>query len=81
MMIRLIFIHKKDFLEVKIGIYHQTIKVITKDMFKSLLLCILVWLEIALKKPVVEGILKICIDKSVWQCHLIITGMSIDYKE
>ena len=42
MMVDLIPIHKRDSLKVKIEIYYQTIGMITKDMFKSLLLCIIV---------------------------------------
>ncbi len=32
-MVDLIPIHKRDFLEVKIEIYHQTIEIITKNIF------------------------------------------------
>ncbi len=42
MMVGLIPIHKRDSLEVKMEIYHQTIGMITKGMFKSLLSCIVV---------------------------------------
>lgn len=42
MMIGPITIYKKDFLEVKIEIYHQTMEVIIKGMFKSLFLCMVV---------------------------------------
>ncbi len=38
MMVGLIYIYKGDSLEVKMEIYHQTMGMITKDMFKSLLL-------------------------------------------
>lgn len=36
--IDLIFINKKDFVEVKMKIYYQTMRVIIKARFKSLLL-------------------------------------------
>ncbi len=42
MIVSLIPIIKKDYLEIKIEIYHQTIGMITKDMFKSLLSCIVI---------------------------------------
>lgn len=42
MMIGLIPIHKKDFLRVKIEIYYQTMRMIIKDIFKSLFLRIVV---------------------------------------
>ncbi len=42
MMVGLIPIHKGDLLQVKIEIYHQTMGMITKGMFKSLLSCIVV---------------------------------------
>ena len=41
-MISLIPIHKRDFFKVKIEIYYQTIRVIIKDIFKSLLFYIVV---------------------------------------
>ena len=40
-MIGLIRIPKRDSFEVEMKIHHQTIKVIRKDIFKSLLLCII----------------------------------------
>ncbi len=42
MMVGLIPIHKGDSLEVKMEIYHQTMGMITKGVFKSLLSCIVV---------------------------------------
>ncbi len=42
MMVGLIPIHKGDSLEVKIEIYHQTMGMITKGIFESLLSCIVV---------------------------------------
>ena len=42
MIVGLIPIDKRDFLEVKIEIYHQTIRIIIKKIFKSLFLYIVV---------------------------------------
>ncbi len=42
MMVGLILIHKRDSLEVKMEIYHQTMRIITISIFKSLLSCIIV---------------------------------------
>lgn len=52
---------------------------ITKDMFKSLFLIIVVWLEIVLEKIIEEAILMICRDRSIWQYYLIIIDMSDNY--
>ncbi len=41
-MVGLIPIHKGDSLEIEIEIYHQTMGIIIKSMFKFLLLCIVV---------------------------------------
>ena len=79
--ISLISIYNEFSLEVKIEIYHQTISVITKYIFKSWLLCILIGLGIILVKVVVKGILIMGVNGSVWQCHPIIIGISIDNEE
>ena len=63
--IGLIPIYKRDSLKVKIKIYYQTIRVIIKNIFKSLLLCIVVLIGIVLKKAVVEIVLIICADKNI----------------
>ena len=94
-MIALICIHKDDLLGVKIEIDHQTIKVINKiaynyrstnitneDWFLCLAIIILGWLYIiALEAVAVEGILIICVDGHIWQCHLIISDISDNYEE
>ncbi len=81
MIVGLIPIHKRDSLEVKIEIHHQTMVMITKDIFKSLFLCIVVCPGTSLEKAVVEGLLMMCADRSVRRCHTIIVDMSINYKE
>ena len=94
-MVALIPIFKGDLLDVKIEIYHQTMRVIikgacnhrltnitNKDWFLCLALVTLGWLYIiALEAVAVEGILMICADRNVWQYHLIIGSMSVDYEE
>lgn len=65
MMISLIPINKKDSLKVKIEIYHQTIKVITKDIFKSLFSFMIVSSKTTLEKAVIEGVLIIYANRSV----------------
>lgn len=80
-MIELIRIYERDFIRLRIEIYHQTMAVIIKDIFKFFLLCIIVKLRIALRKLSIEDVLMIGIDKSIWEYYSIITGISIDYKE
>ena len=36
---------------------------------------------IALKNVAVKGLLMMCANRNVWECHLIVASMSIDYKE
>ena len=84
-----IAIHKRDLFDVKMEIYHRTMGVITKDKcnnrhssdkFPSL--HFENWQDIiALKSVVGKGLLIMCADRNVWQCHPIIAGMSVDYKE
>lgn len=81
MMIGLISIYKRDSLKVIIKIYHQPIGTIIKDKFNSLFLCIVFSLRIALEKMAVKYILMICIDGKIWQFHLIIADINVDYKE
>lgn len=64
MIIWLISITKRDFLEMKIEIYHQIMGVIIKNIFESLFSYIIVWLGIALEKVVIERILMMCTDGS-----------------
>lgn len=64
-MIDLISILKRDFFKVKIEIYYQTIEIITKNISKSLFLCIVIWLEIAIEIAAIENILMIYRDKSI----------------
>lgn len=65
MMISFIPIYKRDFLEIKIEIYYKIMGVVIKDIFKSLLLCIVVWFETVLEKVVVENVMMICVDGRV----------------
>lgn len=81
MIIEPIYMYKKDSLKVKIKIYHQTLAVIIKSIFKSFLLYIIVWLGTALKKMVVKGVLRLFANKTIQQCYLVIINMSINYKE
>lgn len=55
--------------------------IITKGIFKSLLLCLVVWLETALEKAEVESVLMICTDENIQQLYSIIADISINYKE
>lgn len=64
-MIDLISILKRDFFKVKIEIYYQTMEVTTKNIFKSLFSCIVIWLEIAIEIAAIESILMIYRDKSI----------------
>lgn len=80
-MISLILIYKRDSLGLKIEIYYQTMGVMTKRIFKSLFLYIVVLLRTVLEKLVVKDVLIMYVDKSLQQCHSIITGMSVNYEE
>lgn len=80
-MIGFISIYKKDIVKVKIEINHQTMKIIKKNIFKSLFLYMIIWLETVLKKAAVESVLIIYADKSTWQYHPIIVSITINYKE
>lgn len=80
-MVRLIPIYIGDSPEVKIEIYYQIMGVITKVTFKSIFLWIVVQLETLLEKVIVEGILMMCIDRKVQQCHSIIAGINVNNKE
>lgn len=62
-------------------IYYQTMRVITKGIFKSLFSCIIVWLGITLENLVVKSVLIMCANASIQQCHSIITGMTINYEK
>lgn len=79
--IELIPIYKGDFHEVKIQIYHQIMGVITKDIFKSFLLYIVVWQDTVLEEAVVKDLLMICANGKIHQYCLIIESISVDYKE
>ena len=95
MMVGFIRTHKVNLLIVKTEIYYQIIGIIIKgvynhrptnitneDWFLFLALGTLGCLYIiALETVVIESILIICIDRNIWQCHLIIGGMSVDYKQ
>ncbi len=61
-MVGFISIYKGDSLEVKIEIYHETIGMIIKDIFKSLFSYIVVLSRTVLEKAVVENLLMICAD-------------------
>ena len=88
-MVGLISIHKGDSFDVKMEIYYQTMGVITKgkcnnrhslDKFPGLRFEN--WPDIiALESAVVEGLLMMCADGNVRQCHTIVAGMSVDYEE
>lgn len=65
MMIGLISIYKGDFLEVKIEISLYIIGMITKSIFKSSLLYIVVELRTTLEKVAIKDILIIYADKKV----------------
>lgn len=65
MMIKLIFIYKRDSFEAKIDIYYQIIGVIIKDMFKFLLVYIMVWIKTVLEKAEVENIVIMYVDGMV----------------
>ena len=88
-MVSLITIHKKDLFNVKIEIYHQKIRVITKNKCNNKYssnkfpgLYFENWLDIiALESATVEGLLMMCTDENVWKYHLIIANKSVDYKE
>lgn len=56
MMVSLISIYIKDFFEIIMEIYYQTMKIITKDIFESLSLYMVVCLETVLDTAVVENI-------------------------
>lgn len=91
----LISIYKGDLHNVKIEIFYQITKVITedvcnykpiniiyKDWFFCLALEILGWLYIIVLETIaVEGILMMCVDRNIWQCHSIIGGISVDYED
>lgn len=65
MIIGFISIYKENILEVKIEIYYQSMGVITKNMFKFLLLHIVVWLRIVSENAVIKNVLMICINRSI----------------
>lgn len=48
-----------------IEIYQQTMGVITKGIFKSIILCIVVRLKSVLEKVIVEDVLMMFMDKKV----------------
>ena len=61
---------------------HRQTNIAKKYWFFCLTLRTLGWLYIiALETVAVENILIMCANKNVWQSHLIIGGMNIDYKE
>lgn len=80
MKVGFISIYKSDLLGVKIEIYYQTMRVITKDTYNHrqiniinkfwffcLALGALNWLNIiALEIVVIESLLMMCIDRNVW---------------
>ena len=82
MMVGLIPIHKRDSLEGKMEIYHQTMGVITKYKSKCHVLHKAIWPNVtALEKAAIDGLLMMCADGNMRKCHPIIAGMSVDYEE
>lgn len=65
----------------KMEIYTQTMGIITKIIFKSFVLYIVVWQKTVLEMLILERILMICVNGSLQQYYITITSMSIDYKE
>ncbi len=82
MIVGLIPIHKRDSLEVKMEIYHQTMGVITRCKSKCHILHKMIWLNVtALEKAAIKSLLMMCTDRNVRQCYPIIASISVDYKE
>lgn len=95
MMVGLISIHKDNLVSVKMEIYHQTMKVITKSMsnhkltninneiwFFYLILGTSDWLDIiALKSIIIKSLLIIYANKNVQKYHFIIADISVNYKK
>lgn len=64
-MIGFIFIYKRKSLEGKIEIYYQIMDMIEKNIFKSLLLYIIVKPKTLLEKIIVENLLIMYTDKCI----------------
>lgn len=65
MIVGLIPIYKEDYFEFKIEIYYPTLKIIRKNMFKSLFWYMIIWQGTKLEKLVVQIVLIICMDRNV----------------
>ncbi len=82
MIVGLILIHKRDSFNVKMEIYHKTTGVIIKCKSKCHVLRKVIRLNVTeLEKAAIESLLMMCADGNMRQCHPIIAGMSVDYKE
>ena len=81
-MVGLILIYKEDFFKVKIEIYYQTIRIITKCKSKCHILHKVIQPNItALEKAAIESLLMMYANENMQKCHPIIADMSVDYKE
>ena len=67
MMFGLILIYKRHSLKVKMEIYYQIMGIITKAIFKSLFLWIVILQEIMLENTTIESLLMICTDGRIQQ--------------
>ena len=80
-MFSLIFIYKRDFLKVKLEIYHQMMGMITKDMFKSLFFIYSSLSKNSVRKSNNRKPIDNYTNRRIQQYHTIIVSISIDYKE
>lgn len=75
-------IYKEEFFNVKIEIYYQTIRVITKYKSNYTILQKKVWPNLtALEKLEIKNLLIICTNKNIQQCYFAIVAINIDYKK